>query len=171
MAIPRWILFLEESRSRGMANLHSSRIEEDEIYSSGSSGNFEEWVIQKITKNSWKCPKKFKRILKKIQTKFSIDFILQSWLIIPKTSRKSQKNLTNFWKFSEILIFKGNSVFSRSSLNFGEDSRSRGVINKTYSWGNQGVKKCLGPRGSRDEEFLVPSLFEILFHFLFDATG
>ena len=42
MAIPRRILFLEESRSRGMANLHSSGIEEDEIYSSGSSGNFEE---------------------------------------------------------------------------------------------------------------------------------
>ena len=42
MAIPRRISFLEESRSRGMANLHSSGIEEDEIYSSGSSGNFEE---------------------------------------------------------------------------------------------------------------------------------
>ena len=42
MAIPRKISFLEESRSRGMANLHSSGIEEDEIYSSGSSGNFEE---------------------------------------------------------------------------------------------------------------------------------
>ena len=42
MAIPRRISFLEESRSRGMANLHSSGIEEDEIYSSGSSGNFED---------------------------------------------------------------------------------------------------------------------------------
>ena len=57
MAIPRRISFLEESRSRGMANLHSSGIEEDEIYSSGSSGNFEEWVIQLITKKSWKSPK------------------------------------------------------------------------------------------------------------------
>jgi hypothetical protein len=42
MAIPRRISFLEELRSRGMAILHSSGIEEDEIYSSGSSGNFEE---------------------------------------------------------------------------------------------------------------------------------
>ena len=42
MAIPRRISFLEESRNRGMTNLHSSGIEEYEIYSSGSSGNFEE---------------------------------------------------------------------------------------------------------------------------------
>ena len=42
MAIPRRISFLEESRSRGMANLHSSRIEEDQFYSSGSSRNFED---------------------------------------------------------------------------------------------------------------------------------
>ena len=42
MAIPRRISFLEESRSQGMTNLHSSGIEEYVIYSSGSSGNFEE---------------------------------------------------------------------------------------------------------------------------------
>ena len=42
MVIPRRISFLEESRRRGMANLHSSGIEENEIYSSGSSGNFED---------------------------------------------------------------------------------------------------------------------------------
>ena len=30
---------------------------------------------------------------------------------------------------------------------------------KIYSSGNRGVKKSPGPRGSRDEEFLVPSLF------------
>ena len=29
---------------------------------------------------------------------------------------------------------------------------------KIYSSGNQGVKKGPGPRGSRDEEFLMPSL-------------
>ena len=29
---------------------------------------------------------------------------------------------------------------------------------KIYSSGNRGVKKGPGPRGSRDEEFLVPSL-------------
>ena len=43
MAIPRNISLLEESRNRGMAIWHSSGIEEDEIYSSGSSRNFEEW--------------------------------------------------------------------------------------------------------------------------------
>ena len=48
MAIPWRILFFEESRSRGMANLHSSRFEEDEIYSLGSSGNFKEWFIVKL---------------------------------------------------------------------------------------------------------------------------
>jgi hypothetical protein len=31
------------SRNRGMAIYHSSRIEEERIYSLGSSGNFEEW--------------------------------------------------------------------------------------------------------------------------------
>ena len=35
-----------------------------------------------------------------------------------------------------------------------EDPRS----DKIYSSGNRGVKKGPGPRGSRDEEFLVPSL-------------
>ena len=35
-----------------------------------------------------------------------------------------------------------------------EESRS----DKIYSSGNRGVKKGPGPRGSRDEEFLVPSL-------------
>jgi hypothetical protein len=34
-----------------------------------------------------------------------------------------------------------------------EDPRS----DKIYSSGNRGVKKGPGPRGSRDEEFLVPS--------------
>ena len=31
---------------------------------------------------------------------------------------------------------------------------------RIYSSGNQGVKKGPGPRGTRDEEFLVPSLFQ-----------
>ena len=35
-----------------------------------------------------------------------------------------------------------------------EDPRSDGI----YSSGNRGVKKGPGPQGSRDEEFLVPSL-------------
>ena len=51
----------------------------------------------------------------------------------------------------------GTSQFSRSSRHFWrglEDPRSNGI----YSSGNRGVKKGPGPRGSRDEEFLVPSL-------------
>ena len=35
-----------------------------------------------------------------------------------------------------------------------EDPRS----DRIYSSGNRGVKKGPGPRGTRDEEFLVPSL-------------
>ena len=38
MAIPQKISFLGESRNRGMVIYHSSGIEEDKIYSSGSSG-------------------------------------------------------------------------------------------------------------------------------------
>ena len=47
-----------------------------------------------------------------------------------------------------------NSVFLGASANFGEDSRTDGI----YSSGNRGVKKGPGPRGSRDEEFFLPSL-------------
>ena len=46
MAIPRRISFFEESRSRGIAIWHSSRIEEDEIYSSGSSRIFEDFIYE-----------------------------------------------------------------------------------------------------------------------------
>ena len=70
MAIPRRISFLEESRSRGMINLHSSGIEEYEIYSSGSSGNFEEWVIPKILKIP---PKIQKKIWKKNKKKSALN--------------------------------------------------------------------------------------------------
>ena len=61
MAIPQRISFLEESRSRGIAKLHSSGIEEYEIYSSGSSGNFRGLSYPKILK----IPPKFKKILTK----------------------------------------------------------------------------------------------------------
>ena len=52
-------------------------------------------------------------------------------------------------------------------ISFLEESRSRGMANlhseeprcdKIHSPGNQGVKKGPGPRGSRDEEFLMTSL-------------
>jgi hypothetical protein len=39
-----------------------------------------------------------------------------------------------------------------------EDQRS----DRIYSLGNRGVKKGLGPRGTRDEEFLVPSLHQYM---------
>ena len=158
MAIPRRISFLEESRSQGMANLHSSGIKEDEIYSSGSSGNFEDWFIPKITIKSWKSPQNSSKFWKK----FSIDLIFQScvinWSVILKNRNKNRKISTNFWKFSEIFIFfsylsaqKGNLVFSRSSANFGEDSRSRGVI-KSIPRGIEEWKKVrnLEDRGTRN---------------------
>ena len=47
--------------------------------------------------------------------------------------------------------------FSRSSRNFGEDLEDP-RSDRIYSSGNRGVKKGPGPWGSRDEEFLVPSL-------------
>ena len=52
----------------------------------------------------------------------------------------------------------GTSQFSRSLRHFWrglEDPRTA----KIYSSGNRGVKKGPGPRGSRDEEFLVPYIF------------
>ena len=56
------------------------------------------------------------------------------------------------------------SQFSRSLRKFGEDLKDP-KIDRIYSSGNRGVKKGPGPRGSRvegrgsrDEEFLVPSL-------------
>ena len=128
MAIPRRISFLEESRSRGMIDLHSSGFEEYEIYSSGSSGNFEESVIQK----SWKSPQNFKKnVKKKSKKKISIEFILQSpkySVIIPKIDRVSWKTEWKTEKSRQIAENCPIFTISRSSANFGEDSRSRGVI-------------------------------------------
>ena len=170
MAIPRRISFLEESRSRGMINLHSSGSEEYEIYSSGSSGNFEEWVIAKILK----IPQKFKKILKKISKKnFSIEFIFYSsecLVILPKSDQLSWKTeikTEKSWQIAEnFLIFSFFYIFKCLQRKFSifqvlgkfwqglEEPRSC----KIYSSGNRGVKKGPGPRGSRDEEFLVPSI-------------
>ena len=82
----------------------------------------------------------------------------------PINKNKNRKIWTNFGKFSEIFNFfsyssaqNGNSVFLRSSANFGEDlEESRG--DKIYSLGNPGVKKGPGSWGTRNGEFLVPSL-------------
>ena len=75
MAIPRRISFLEESRSRGIAKLHSSGIEEYDIYSSGSSGNFRGMSYPKSPDNP---PKIQKNLEKKIKKNFSPEFIFQS---------------------------------------------------------------------------------------------
>ena len=151
MAIPRRISFLEESRSQGMTNLHSSGIEEYEIYSSGSSGNFEDCNIPKILK----IPPKIQRNCeKKSKENFSIEFILQSSkysVIIPKIDRLSWKTE---WKTEKSRQIAENcQIFSiwRSSANFGEDSRSRGVI-KSISRGSEEWKKVrdLEDRGTRN---------------------
>ena len=161
MAIPRRISFLEESRSRGIAKLHSSGIEEYEIYSSGSSGNFRGMSYPKNTENPPTLQKSFE---KKFQPWISIlKFRMfsndtKNWLVILKNRNKNWKILTNFWKFSDIFYFfsylsaqKGNSVFARSSANFGEDSRSRGVI-KSIPRGIEEWKKVrdLEDRGTRN---------------------
>ena len=75
MAIPRRTSLLEESRSRGIAKLHSSGIDEYEIYSSGSSGNFRGMSYPKNPENP---PKIQKNLEKKFKKKFSPEFIIQS---------------------------------------------------------------------------------------------
>ena len=72
MAIPRRISFLEESRSRGIAKLHSSGIEEYDIYSSGSSGNFRGMSYPKNPENPQK------NLEKKFKETFSPEFTFQS---------------------------------------------------------------------------------------------
>ena len=107
MAIPRRIPFLEESRSWGKAKLHSSGIEEYDIYSSGSSGNFRGMSYPKNPENPQKIQKNLeKKFKKKIQpwiyiSKFRIlGNNTKNWLVIQKNKNKNWKILTNFWKFS-----------------------------------------------------------------------
>ena len=162
MAIPRRISFLEESRSRGIANLHSSGVEEYEIYSSGSSGNFRGMSYPKSPDNP---PKIQKNLEKKNQKKFQPWIYIskfrmlgnntKNWLVIQKNKSENWKILTNFQKifsfFPYLSAKKGISVFSRSSANFGEDSRSRGVI-KSIPRGIEEWKKVrdLEDRGTRN---------------------
>ena len=152
MAIPRRISFLEESRSWGMTNLHFSWFEEYEIYSLGSSGNFEEWVIPKILKISQKIQKKCEKKIKK--KKFSIEFILESpkySVIIPKIDHLSWKTEWKTEKSRQIAENCPIFTISRSSANFGEDSRSRGVT-KSIPRGIEEWKKVrdLEDRGTRN---------------------
>ena len=76
MAIPRRISFLEESRSRGIAKLHSSGNEEYEIYSSGSSRNFRGMSYPKNPENPPKIQKYLEK--KKFKKNFSLEFLFQS---------------------------------------------------------------------------------------------
>ena len=88
----------------------------------------------------------------------------ENWLVILKNRNKNWKTLANFWKifwyFLYFFIFKCSkrklSIFEVLGKFWRglEEPRS----DKIYSSGNRGVKKGPGPRGSRDEEFLVPSL-------------
>ena len=82
----------------------------------------------------------------------------KNWLVILKNRNKNWKILTNFWKFSDIFSFfsylsaqKGNSVFSRSSANFSEDSRSRGMIKSIPRGIEEWIKfRDLEDRGTRN---------------------
>ena len=128
-----------------------------------------------LSQKSWKSPQNSKKNSKKIQNEiFSIEFMFskfrmfgnntKKWLVILKNKKKKRKILTNCWKFSDIFIFI--YIFKCLQRKFSifevlgkfwrglEEPRSC----KIYSSGNRGVKKGPGPRGSRDEEFLVPSL-------------
>ena len=88
----------------------------------------------------------------------------KNWLVILKKRNKNWKILANFWKifwyFLYFFIFKCSkrklSIFEVLGEFWRglEEPRS----DKIYSSGNRGVKKGPGPRGSRDEEFLVASL-------------
>ena len=109
-----------------------------------------------LSQKSWKSPQKFKKNVKNKSKKnlFSIEFILQSpkySVIIPKIDRLSWKTE---WKTEKSRqIAENHPIFSisRSSANFGEDSRSRGVI-KSIPRGIEEWKKVrdLEDRGTRN---------------------
>ena len=97
MSIPRWFPFLGESRNRGMAILHSSGIEEDEIYSSGSTHKKTGQLLQKelnlivflLTNNNRSIGQKLERQKKQPHKKLPI---------IKLSPSKPQKFLL-YWKF------------------------------------------------------------------------
>ena len=120
-----------------------------------------------LSQKSWKSLQNFKKTFKK---NFSIEFIFQSSecsVMLTKNDRFSYKtqiktekswqiaeNFLIFWFFKcskrKFSIFEVLGEFWRGL----EEPRSY----KIYSSGNRGVKKGPGPRGSKDEEFIVPSL-------------
>ena len=142
-----------------MTNLHSSGIEEYQIHSSGSLGNFEEQFIPKILK----IPPKIQKMLKIIFLALNLHFKVQKhqkMISFSKKHKQKKKNLDKllkfFWYFhfffyTYLSAYKGNSVFSRSSVNFGEDSRRRGDV-KSIPQGIEEWKKVrdLEDRGTRN---------------------
>ena len=108
-----------------------------------------------LSQKSWKSPQKFKTNVKKNEKKnFSIEFILQSpkySVIIPKIDRLSWKTEWKTEKSRQIAENCPIFSISRSSANFGEESRSRGVI-KSIPRGIEEWKKVrdLEDRGTRN---------------------
>ena len=96
----------------------------------------------------------------------------KNWFFILKNRNKNRKILTNsliiFRFFLYLSAQKGNLVFSGSSANFAEDSRSRGVI-KSIPWGIQEWKKVrdLEDRGMRNASTLTGWTLLDIFVFTF----
>ena len=104
------------------------------------------------------CPKyhQFFCLLNRQILDLNTTFIFQS-RVIQKLIMKHRKILTNFWNFSEIFIKKKKIRIFEVLGEFWQGFKEPRSV-KIYSLGNRGVKKGLGPQGSRNKEFLVPSL-------------
>ena len=125
MAIPRIISLLEESRNRGMAIYHSSRIEEERIYSSGSSGNFEEWdaiSFCSFFRIYWYFWYYFLEKTENTNLWDKNSIVIKQ---IPILRRIFFSQIFSVEFFQKMLYCL---VFSRSSRSFGEDLRIWGVI-------------------------------------------
>jgi len=117
----------------------------------GVLGEFQGMSYPKNPENPPKSSKMWKKDQKK---NFSIAFILQSpkySVIIPKIDRLSWKTEWKTEKSRQIAENRPIFSISRSSANFGEDSRSRGVI-KSIPRGIEEWKKVrdLEDRGTRN---------------------
>ena len=154
MAIPRRISFLEESRNdkfsflgdRGIWNLFLGVLVEFWGMSFPKNSKNSTQNSKQIWKKKWK---------KKISSKFGMfSNNTKNWLVILKNPEKSEI----CWQFSDFFIFfikvstqNVNSVYSRSSANFVEDSRCRGVV-KSIPRGIEEWKKVrdIEDRGTRN---------------------
>ena len=107
----------------------------------------------KILISTQKIQINFEKNWKKIQHWFYISKLgnnTKNWYWKTKKNQQISENFLKFSYLKEIQYFRVLGKFWRGF----EEPRS----DKIYSSGNWGVKKGLGPRGLRDEEFLVPSL-------------